>query len=91
MHISSNLFNVCSKDDIYDHWIGLTLLNETSQEFELPNILDPLSNAFKGGYVLEESITLWWSEDELDDLLLATCNSALRHVALKVFVLCLKI
>ena len=84
------MLNIGSEDHVDEEWIGLAWLDVSSNELEFPYALNPLSDALQGGDILQKLVCLWWTEDELDNLFLASCNSTLGVVAFEVLVRSLK-
>ena len=84
------MFNIGSEDHVDEEWIGLAWLDVSSNELEFPYALNPLSDALQGGDILQKLVCLWWTEDELDKLFLASCSSSFRVVAFEVLVRSLK-
>lgn len=80
------MLNIGSEDHVDEEWIGLAWLDVSTNELEFPHALDPLSDALQGGDILQKLVCLWWTEDELDNLFLASSNSALGVVAFEVLV-----
>ena len=85
----SDLLDISTEDHVYREAIRCARLHETSRELALPNTLDPLANALQCIDVLQERVDAGWLESELDHLLLACVEGALRVVALKVLILLL--
>lgn len=82
----SNLLDVCAENDVNEDWIGLSWFDETADQLELPDVLDPLADSFQCLDVLEEFVSLRWREREGDLVLLASSCCALWIVALEVLV-----
>ena len=80
------MLDVCAEDDVNDDWIGLSWLDEATDQLELPDVLDPLADSFQSLDVLEELVSLRWSEREVDLVLLASGCRALCIVAVEVLV-----
>ena len=80
------MLDVCSQDDVDDHRIGLAWLHIPSSQFQLPHVLDPLSDTLECSNGLEQLVLLWWVEGKLGDDFLACCNGALGIVDVEILV-----
>ena len=75
--LASDLFNVGLEHYVNDDRVGLTWLNEATDELQLPDRLDELADTLEGANAVEHWVLLRRRKGERDDGLSAASGGAL--------------